>query len=327
MPLLLATRKGLFLAEGDHLTPLREGDDFLALARSLSNPTVYYAATVKGRVCRSTDSARSWEAVGRVDGFEELSALAVDPHDPALLFAGMEPSALFRSEDGGETWEEDPEIRRMSEEEGWTVPWSDAKGHVRGISIDPNDPRRIYLAIEVGGVVRSEDGGETWENVHGGIHDDVHSVAVNPKEGRVVYAATRHRFGRSEDYGRTWGQIEAFDGQGYERPLAVDPANPDRIFTAAATVGPGGFGQPGVGSECGIYRSDDGGLTWTHLTNGLPARFAPYVDAIDVDPSQPEQVAFATSDGAVYESTDGGVSWKRTAQVPPVRRLLVVPST
>ena len=173
--------------------------------------------------------------------------------------------------------------------------------------------------------MRTEDGGETWENVHGGIHDDVHSVAVNPRRGAVVYAATRHGFGRSEDYGQTWRRIDGFEGQGYARPLAVNPERPEQLFTAAATTGPGGFHRPDVGSECGIFRSDDGGLTWKRLTNGIPARFRPYVDAIDIDPARPSHVALAETDGHVFESQDGGESWRQTAQSPPVRRLLVVP--
>jgi hypothetical protein len=325
MPLLLATRKGLYLANGESsLSPLIEADDFLALARSLSNPAVLYAGTTHGTVYRSADGGQSWEEIGRIEGFTGLSCLAVDPLDPARLLAGMEPAALFQSDDGGKTWREDPVIRRMSETNDWMVPWSDAKGHVRTISIDPNDPRRIYLAIEVGGVVRSEDGGETWENVHGGIHDDVHAVAVNPQEGRIVYAATRHRFGRSEDHGKTWRQINAFEGQGYSRPLAVNPDRPDQIFTAAATVGPGGFDRPGVGAECGVFRSDDGGLSWTHLMNGLPAYFKSYVDGLDVNPANPSHVALATSDGEVYQSEDGGGSWQKTLDAPPVRRLLAL---
>jgi photosystem II stability/assembly factor-like uncharacterized protein len=325
MSLLLATREGLYLAHRDgSLTPLREQADFMALAEAPSNPAVYYAATTDGRVFCSSDSARTWEPVGAIPGFEELSCLAVDPRDPNCLWAGMEPSALFRSEDGGRTWREDPAIRRMSEANGWSVPWSDAKGHVRALSIDPNDPRRLCLAIEVGGVVRTEDGGATWENVHGGIHDDVHTVAVNPRNGAVVYAATRHGFGRSDDHGRSWQRIDGFEGQGYARPLAVNPERPDQIFTAAATVGPGGFHRPGVGAECGIFRSDDGGRTWTHLTNGLPAHFQPYVDAIGINPARPVHVALADTEGHVYESGDGGESWRPTAQAPPVRRLLVL---
>jgi photosystem II stability/assembly factor-like uncharacterized protein len=329
MSLLLATREGLFRMDRDgNLIALADsgasGDDFLALARAPSNAALFYAASTDARIYRSRDAARSWDAVGAISGFEELSSLAVDPGDPDRLLAGMEPSALFRSEDGGRTWQEDPAIRRMSVENDWSVPWSDAKGHVRTISIDPRDPRRIYLAIEVGGVVRTEDGGQTWENVHGGIHDDVHSVAVNPRNGAVVYAATRHGFGRSDDYGRTWRRTDRFEGQGYARPLAVDPERPERVFTAAATTGPGGFRRPGVGSECGIYRSEDGGLTWTHLTNGLPSRFQPSVDALDIDPARPDHVTLADSEGHVFESTDGGETWRQTLQAPPVRRLLVL---
>jgi photosystem II stability/assembly factor-like uncharacterized protein len=324
MPLLLATREGLYRCNGA-TSPLGEPGDFLALARAPGDPGVYYAAATDGRVFRSHDAARSWEAAGTIGGFAELSSLAVHPQDQDRLLAGMEPSALFRSEDGGRTWREEPAIRRMSEANGWSVPWSDAKGHVRTISIDPHDPRRIYLAIEVGGVVRTEDGGETWENVHGGIHDDVHSVAVNSRRGAVVYAATRHGFGRSEDYGRTWARIDGFEGQGYARPLAVNPERPEQLFTAAATTGPGGFHRADVGAECGIFRSDDGGLTWRRLIDGIPARFRPYVDAIDIDPVRPSHVALADTEGHVFESQDAGESWRQTAQAPPVRRLLIVP--
>jgi photosystem II stability/assembly factor-like uncharacterized protein len=323
MTLLLATREGLYRSNSS-TSRLGEPADFLALARAPSGAAIYYAAATEGRVFQSHDAARSWQAAGAIRGFAELSCLAVHPQDPERLLAGMEPSALFRSEDGGRTWREDPAIRRMSEANGWSVPWSDAKGHVRAISIDPHDPRWIYLAIEVGGVVRTEDAGETWENVHGGIHDDVHSVAVNPRRGAVVYAATRHGFGLSEDHGKTWRRIDGFEGQGYARPLAVNPEQPEQLFTAAATTGPGGFSRPEVGSECGIFRSDDGGLTWTRLTNGIPARFRPYVDAIDVDPARPAHVALADTEGHVFESEDGGESWRQTAQVPPVRRLLAV---
>lgn len=326
MPLLLSTREGLCLAEqGETVTCLLGNADFLALARCPSDPSTYYAATTDGRVLYSTGGPRRWEEAGQIQGFMELSSLAAHPDDSAYLLAGMEPSALFRSEDGGCTWTEDSAIRGMSTEQQWSVPWSDALGHVRTIAIDPVHPVRIYLAIEVGGVVRTEDDGAHWENVHGGIHDDVHSVAVAPGLKGVVYAATRHGFGRSDDYGRTWRPINEFEGQGYCRPLAVDPGNPNRVFTAAATTGPGGFSRPGVGSECGIYRSDDGGLTWRHLTQGLPERFGPYVDALDVNPERPEHVALADSAGNVYQSDDGGDTWRRTHSAPRVRRLLVVP--
>jgi photosystem II stability/assembly factor-like uncharacterized protein len=307
----------------DHGEPLlfQEGVDFLALARFPSDGRVCYAARVDGQVFRSNSGGRTWEPAGAIEGFEELSSLAVDPRDPERLIAGMEPSALFHSRDGGRTWQEDPTLRQMSHENGWSVPWSDAPGHIRTIAIDPNDSSRVYLAIEVGGIGRTEDGGCSWENVHGGIHDDVHSVAVHSKNGAIVYAATRHGFGRSEDYGRTWQRIDGFEGQGYARPLAVHPQRPDRVYTAAATVGPGDFNRP-VGSECGVFRSDDSGLTWVRMMTGIPAHFKPYVDAIDINPADPDHVALADVEGHLYESHDGGDNWQTDRALPPVRRLL-----
>lgn len=321
MQLLVTTQSGLFRLHGEQQTVFGEGQAFLALARAPSQPSICYAARDGGRVYHSEDGGRSWTEAGRIDGCEELSSLEVEPRDPDRLLAGMEPAALFRSEDGGRIWEEDPTIRRMSRENGWSVPWSDALGHVRTIAIDPNEPERIYLAIEVGGVVRTEDGGRRWENVHGGIHDDVHSVAVNPMNGAVVYAATRHGFGRSDDYGKSWRYAGKFEGQGYSRPLAVHPERPARLYTAAATVGPDGFRRP-VGSECGVFRSDDGGLSWTRLTNGIPEHFKPYVDSIAIDPAAPDQVALLDAEGHVYQSRDGGDRWALTHTLPPARRLI-----
>jgi photosystem II stability/assembly factor-like uncharacterized protein len=321
MALLVSTRAGLFLRDGEAEAIFHTDFDFMALAAAPSDPRVCYAARVDGQVYRSENGGHAWDAVGRIDGFEELSCLAVDPRDPDWLLAGMEPSALFLSRDGGRTWREDPRIPEMARLERWSVPWSDALGHVRAASIDPNNPKRVYLAIEVGGVVRSENGGETWESVHGGIHDDVHTVAVNPWDGSVVYAATRHGFGRSEDYGATWRRIDAFPGTGYCRPLAVDPRDPRRVFTASAPVTPDGFRRP-EGSECRIFRSEDGGLSWTHLSDGLPDTFHAYVDGLAVDPERPRRVALADSEGHLYHREDGGDTWRPAGQLPAVRRLI-----
>jgi photosystem II stability/assembly factor-like uncharacterized protein len=320
MSLVLSTRGGLFCFLGEGQSAYGEGQGFQALARVRESKTVY-AGRVNGGVCRSDDGGRSWAEVGTIEGFEELSCLAVDPLSPDHLLAGMEPSALFHSRDGGRTWEEDPAIRRMSHENGWSVPWSDAKGHVRTIAIDLNDSARVYLAIEVGGVVRSEDGGRHWENVHGGIHDDVHSVTVHPRTGSILYAATRHGLGRSDDYGKSWRPIGTFEGQGYARAVVLNPDRPARLYTAAATTGPDGFKRP-VGSECGIFRSDDGGLSWERLTKGIPAHFKPYVEALDVDPKAPEHVALADAEGHLYQSDDGGDTWSLSRTLPSVRRLV-----
>jgi photosystem II stability/assembly factor-like uncharacterized protein len=333
MALIASTRSGLYRIRETGISPgFCAGIPFLALAADTDADTGRgFAATQGGDIYRTDDAGGTWSPVGKIEGFVELSSLAVLPRrggGAEVLLAGMEPAALFRSEDGGRTWQEDSRMREMSGDHGWSVPWSDTPGHVREIAIDPGDPARIYLAIEVGGIVRSEDGGATWENIREGpdvaIHDDVHTVAVRPGDGRTIYAATRHGFGRSDDYGCTWTAANPFEGQGYSRPLAVDPSNGDRIFSAASPVGPGSFDRPEVGAECGVFRSDDGGRRWRRLKGGLPERFIAYVDALAVDPLDLDHVALCDSSGHLYESRDDGRHWTLTAQLPGIRRLRFV---
>jgi photosystem II stability/assembly factor-like uncharacterized protein len=325
MRLLLATEEGIaFWSNEGELEVRLPGARIEALARSAPGGTRIYAASAD-RVFRSDDEGRSWRPTGAAFPGYSISSLAVHPWEPDVLLAGLETAALFRSQDGGETWSEVTAIREMSErpESGWHVPWGRARGHVRTPAWDRRDPRRVYLPIEVGGVVRTEDGGESWENVHGGIHDDVHALAVHPEQHAVLYAATRTGFGRSEDYGRTW---TASDGPAhpYCRALAIDAADPERVYTAGATTGPGPWSRRESGAETALFRSDDGGRTWARLNGGLPATFVPYIDALVTDPAIPGAVAFATTTGEIYESRDAGAHWARIAKAPPVRRMLSV---
>src|SRR5262249_40800847 len=121
MRLLVTTRSGLYCLNDKERTVFGEDREFLALTRAPAPPDVCYAAQAARPIFRSEDGGRSWADTGRLEGFAELSCLEVDPRDPDGLLAGMEPSALFRSGDGGRTWEEDPAIRRMSQENGWSV--------------------------------------------------------------------------------------------------------------------------------------------------------------------------------------------------------------
>src|SRR5262249_25899775 len=163
---------------------------------------------------------------------------------------------------------------------------SDARGDVGAPAWDAEEPQRIYLPIEVGGVVRTDDGGATWENIHGGIHDDVHALAVHPRRSSTLYAATRTGFGRSDSYGREW--VPANEGleHPYCRAIGIDAADPDCLYTAAASTNPGGWRRPS-GAETALFHSRDGARTWRRLSNGLPPSFAPFIDALATDPVLP----------------------------------------
>jgi photosystem II stability/assembly factor-like uncharacterized protein len=325
MRLLLATREGIALwSEARGLDVRLPGARVGALARVGPGSSRIYAAS-ETLVFRSDDEGRTWRPTRAAFPGYSISSLAVHPGEPDVLLAGLETSALFRSEDGGESWAELTSIREMSEEprNGWHVPWGPAKGHVRTPAWDRRDPRRIYLPIEVGGVVRTEDGGATWENVHGSIHDDVHALAVHPEQHRALYAATRTGFGRSEDFGRTW---TAFDGPAhrYIRTIAIDAGNPERVYTAGASSPPGPWQSRPTGAETALFRSDNGGRTWSRLQGGLPPTFAPYIDALVTDPGTPNAVAFATNAGEIYTSRDAGETWQKRFHAPPVARMLVL---
>jgi photosystem II stability/assembly factor-like uncharacterized protein len=325
MQLLLATGEGIAIwSESGGVDVRLPGIRVGALAQSApGSPRIYAASDTQ--IFRSDDEGRTWQPTGAAFPGYSISSLAVHPWETNVVLAGLETSALFRTEDGGGTWREVTAIREMSErpDSGWHVPWGPAKGHVRTPAWDRRDPRRIYLPIEVGGVVRTENGGESWENVHGGIHDDVHALAVHPERHAVLYAATRTGFGRSEDHGRTW---TASDGPAhpYVRTIAIDAADPERVYTAGASTGPGPWSRRDTGAETALFRSDDGGRTWLRLQAGLPESFRPYIDALVTDPATPDTVAFATNDGDLYRSRDAGTTWQKLAQVPPVRRMLVL---
>jgi photosystem II stability/assembly factor-like uncharacterized protein len=328
MKLILGTAEGIY--GWDELTGLAQlyaVQGVRALARARPDAARIYAAADERRVLRSEDGGRTWRELPPAFAGYQVSSLAVHPRDESRLLAGLESAALFESVDGGESWRELPAIRAMADApgSGWHVPWGPARGHVRTPAWDAEEPKRIYLPIEVGGVVRTEDGGQNWENVHGGIHDDVHALAVRPDRSRALYAATRTGFGRSEDYGRTWTAPNTGLTHLYCRTIAIDAGNADRLYTAGASTGPGGWRRP-TGSETAVFRSDDGARSWTRLTAGLPESFAPFIDALETDPAVAGKVFFVTGAGEMFESADYGAQWRRIGEAPPTRRLLVKPS-
>jgi photosystem II stability/assembly factor-like uncharacterized protein len=328
MKLILGTAEGIHgWDETSGLALLQAIGSVRALARARPDAARLYAAANGRQLFRSEDRGRSWQTLPPAfEGFE-VSSLAVHPRDENRLLAGLESAALFQSSDGGQSWSEVAAIRAMAEapDSGWHVPWGPARGHVRAPAWDAEEPARIYLPIEVGGVVRTQDGGAGWENVHGGIHDDVHALAVHPERNRGLYAATRTGFGRSEDYGRTWTSTNEGLTHLYCRAIAIDCDSADCVYTAGASTGPGGWRRP-TGAETALFRSEDGARTWKRLTDGLPEGFAPFIDALATDPGAAGRVFFVTNAGEMFGSTDRGESWQPLGQAPATRCILVLPA-
>ncbi|MFN8635755.1 MAG: hypothetical protein U0893_18055 [Chloroflexota bacterium] len=280
------------------------------------NPAVLYAGTQCG-VYRSDDRGEHWEPLGTPREGGDVWSLACHPDNPDVLYAGYEPCSIERSEDGGAHW------RRMDTEAvvfpHITTYMPPTAKRVIGITADPSNPRDMYAAIEVGGLLGSRDGGESWISLIDGPYVrnntiDLHAVQVSPAAPGTVYIATQVAMFRGRDHGRHWEHVqfgEMFPGGTYCRDLLVAPDDPNVIYLAA---GAGGGGAPAGTQEAGaLFRSRDTGESWARVEIGdvPPSRMA----RIAIDRSSPSLVSCGSMLGQVYVSQNGGEEWRKT-QVP-----------
>ena len=250
---------------------------------------------------------------------------------PGVVYAGVEPHALFRSEDGGQSF---------SLVEGlWNHPhraeWRPGNGGacLHTVVPHPTDARRVLVAMSAAGVYRTADGGATWEPANQGIQsywmpEDqrypefgqcVHKVAMHPGHPDRLYAQNHFGVYRSDDGADRWQAIESGLPSTFGFPMVVHPHRPDTIYTFplegdGARIPPEG--------RCRVYRSDDAGGSWRALSAGLPADSyygAVMRDAMCADAADPAGVYFGTRLGEVYASRDEGESWSLvTGHIPDV---------
>jgi photosystem II stability/assembly factor-like uncharacterized protein len=164
----------------------------------------------------------------------------------------------------------------------------------------PDDPGRLFAGIEVGGMVRSQDGGGSWEQLHG-THDDIHFVNLSADQPRRVYIATARGPYRSDDDGRSWELIN----NGLQRPYTLHiTAAPDDADLALVTVSSNAGRQ-----NPQLYRSEDGGRNWQLVE--LEGAEDDMAVAIDWDPNDHRRVYVGTDGGKIYVSNDRGQSWEK----------------
>src|SRR5690606_2375010 len=257
--------------------------------------------------------------------------LAPGPADqPDVVYAGVEPSALFRSTDGGRTFEL---IRGL-----WDHPhrekWEPGGGGqaIHTVVTYPDDPQRLLVAMSTGGVYRSDDAGETWQARNRGIRayfypDDqfpefgqcVHKVAPSAGNPTQLFAQNHHGVYRSDDAGDSWTSIADGLPSDFGFPIVAHPHRPGVVYTYPVTADARRFP---TGERCRVFRSEDAGATWTERTDGLPQ--GPYYsivlrDAMTTDNDEPAGVYFGTRNGEVYASPDEGEHWNLVvAHLPDV---------
>jgi len=235
------------------------------------------------------------------------------------VFAGVEDAALFRSKDGGKTWQELSGLRGHGSGPAWQ-PGAGGMG-LHTIILDPSDPKRIYIAISAAGAFRTDDGGATWKPINKGlcslyipnptaeVGHCVHHVAMNPKRPGVLYMQKHWDVLRSDNSGDSWTEVSGNLPTDFGFVIDVHSHEPETIYVVPIKSDSEHYVPDG---KLRVYRSKTGGNDWEPLTNGLPQQNC-YVnilrDAMAVDTLDKCGVYFGTSGGQVYASNDAGDSW------------------
>jgi photosystem II stability/assembly factor-like uncharacterized protein len=346
---LVGTRKGAFVLESDGKRkdwtvagPHFGGWEIYHVKGSPADPNRIYASQSSswfGQVVqRSGDGGRTWEPVdnrfvydGRpgthrwYDGtphpweFARVWHFEPSRNDPDTVYAGVEDAALFRSTDGGRSWEELAGLRRHPSADGWQPGAGGMCLHT--IILDPRKADRIFTAISAAGAFRSDDAGTTWMPINRGLRSEVlpqpeaevghcvHRIAMHPSDPNVLFMQKHWDVMRSDDGGDSWREVSGNLPTDFGFCIDVHAHQRETIYVIPIKSDSEHYPIDG---QLRVYRSRSGGDEWEPLTNGLPQKDC-YVnvlrDAMAVDALEDCGIYFGTTGGQVYASADAGDTW------------------
>src|SRR5215207_9603622 len=278
------------------------------LAVDPRDPDTLYVGTTDDGLFKSGDGGRSWEGLSGIE-HPRVTAVAVSPVDGAV-YAGTEPSALFVSRDGGGSWRELEEMRKLPSQPTWSFPPRPWTSHVRAIAPSFADPQLVVVGIELGGILRSADGGETWQDQRPGAQPDCHSLFGHREAPELLYEAGGGGFARSTDFGDSWEGADEGMSLHYVWGLAADAEDPSLVYASAA---PGPYRAHGGGASDAIIYRRMGDAPWQAALEGLDA--FPY--ALCPDPESHGTVYAGLGDGTILRGEDAGERWEEVARVSP----------
>jgi hypothetical protein len=347
---LAGTRKGAFVLTSDGTRkqwevsgPHFAGWEIYHVKGSPADPDRLYASQSSGWsgqvIQRSDDGGGTWAPVGNqfayqgtpgthqwYDGtphpweFARVWHLEPSLHDPDVVYAGVEDAGLFRSDDGGQSWQELPTLRGHESGPSWQPGAGGMCLHT--ILLDPLQQGRMFAAISAAGAFRSDDAGQTWRPINQGLQSEgipdpdaevghcVHRLAMHPSRPDVLFMQKHWDVMRSDNGGESWREISGNLPSDFGFPIDVHAHEPDTIYVVPITSDAEHFPPDG---KLRVYRSRTGGDDWEPLTTGLPQENC-YVnvlrDAMAVDSLDSSGVYFGTTGGQVYVSADSGDSWE-----------------
>jgi hypothetical protein len=291
------------------------------IAVSPARPNLLFAGTRGDGVWVSEDCGKRWRkpCYGK-PGPGKVRCVTIDPRDPNTLYAGNEPIDIFVSRDAGKSWSRLDSIWKVPSVETVDYPVAVVEPHVRDITIDPQNPKTIYAALQVGFMVKSTDGGATWKLLNEGLDADVHTIVIDPRNTNSLFIATGgHDYrkgtapGRalyaSRDGGESWTPTAMDFPHEYSVPLVMHPKNSALLYSAVAKGQPGQWRKRPTGAEALVIRTKDGGKTWKQLDGNVSEISSDFAEAIVIDPEDPNRVYAGLRSGKLYGSEDGGDTW------------------
>jgi photosystem II stability/assembly factor-like uncharacterized protein len=281
-----------------------------------TNPNMVFAGTADG-VYRSTDRGKTFQRANFPDKGVQIWSFLVDNNDPRLIYAGGSPISLYRSEDTGETWRALPNPGLPDRA---VMPFA---CRVMRMAQHPSKPGTLFAALEVNGVIRSTDGGESWsdcstdlirlaqlphlkskivsDTYNEGMLDG-HAIAISPSDPNKVIVAVRMGLFETEDGGRTWTDMEVgrFSPTTYGRDIKVSPVDGGTLYTALSVAA--------ASKDGGVYRSTDKGATWSRFER---VQVHGTIMSVALHQTDPNQVYLgARYDGEIHGTEDGGATWE-----------------
>ena len=353
--LLVGTRKGLFVLRGERGGPLeiaarcfekesveyacfdpRSGTYLASVTHWPEEVAKYFPGSKFGpRIYLTGDVAGDWQEAEGPTFPEDAEATVArtwvieSGAEDGVLWAGVAPAALFRSEDGGRSWN----LNRALWDEPSRPGWQGGGGGLclHSICPYPGDPGRLSLAISAAGIWNTDDGGATWRRGIRGLPrwpedaaDEaavlcVHNLHRAPAEPDTLYQQFHGGVYRSDDAGSTWQSISEGLPSDFGLPMVVDPTDPDRAFVIPLVSE---RDRVTVEGKVRVYETCDRGASWRALTAGLPQKDA-YLTILRqsfcADGNDPLGLFFGATSGDIFASVDGGESWLAAARhLPPV---------
>ena len=298
---------------------LPKDGDVHTITQHPEDPRTLFVGTHDGPYI-STDGGENWETPDFPDKDVAIWAITIHPDNPDIIYAGASPVALYRSENGGRSWRRLPQVISPAhcERDGFDT-------RVICITINPTKADEIYVGLEVGGVLHSIDGGESWTDVSaplmelaqqphlqnnvGGRHCgpcegmlDTHAIAISHAASSAALLGVRMGIFRTDDGGASWRDMEIgrFSPLTYCRDLIVSPHDPEIFFTALS--------EAAVSAEGSLYRSSDGARSWTRIDHSVAAKST--IVGLAAHPTVPDSLYCVTRTGQVIGTMDNGASWR-----------------